>query len=284
MRRLLESTPAHLFRWLHSMSVRHSYISGPPYRPSHRRIIIDITEACDLRCVDCSRSCGEKQASSDAHMTRGQISKFIRESIQQDKEWGKIQIEGGEPTLHPDFLEIVGVLADYVKEYTPDTLLQVNTNGYSPASRDLVKRLPPGVQVYCSAKTQPRQKEHLPVNCAPIDLAISAKFDFSQGCYLPALYGLGLNRYGYYPHPNCGAIDRVLGFDIGRKSLPSPNDNLVEQFSRLCRYCGLFPYFNREAASLAKAAGIKPKAGTVSTHWRQAYGSYSVDKPVLTEY
>ena len=287
-----ESLPIKFFSWRHSRSVLKSFRSGPPYRPSHRRIIIDITESCDLGCVDCSRSCGRDQAPSDANMTLEQVNRFIQESNQQGRKWEMIQIEGGEPTLHPDFLEIVSTLDQYIRCNSPGAVLQVNTNGYSESSRRLLSRLPSGVSVYCSSKTERKQDQHLAFNQAPVDLDTNSGLDFSQGCFLPDLYGLGLTRHGYYPHPNCGGIDRVFGFDIGRKTLPWIGDGLDEQFPQLCRDCGLFSYLNRSAvpASLRsnrdfmKGSGREFNPGEKSESWRSVYQRFLVNPPVLTDY
>jgi hypothetical protein len=218
-------------------------------------------------------------------MTLEQIERFIFESRKQGRKWEVILIEGGEPTLHPLFLDIVKTLADYVKNESPRTVLQVNSNGYSEFSRRILSLIPPGVIIHSSAKTGRLQEAHLLFNFAPLDLGDSSRYDFSQGCYLPAFYGLGLNRYGYYPHPNCGSIDRVFGLDIGRKHLPGPDDELGDLFPQLCRYCGVFLYLNRKASSgnpLEKQSTIK--AGTKTETWRKAYRKYALKPPVMTEY
>ncbi len=290
--RIIELVPVHVFRRQYNRELRRAFDAGPPYCPSHRSIIIDITEACDLGCIDCSRSCGNEQAPSDAHMTIAQIERFIYESRQQDRKWEVILIEGGEPTLHPHFHDILAMLAEYVSRDSPRTVLQVNTNGYSEAGRTIMKYIPRGVVSYSSAKTRRIQEDHLLFNLAPVDLGRDFDFDFTQGCYLPAFYGLGLNRYGYYPHPNCGSIDRVFGFDIGRKSLPLPGDNLDEQFPQLCRYCGIFLYFNRKAASLEpwkklavdKSGSWRKLVGMKSESWQRAYLEFKSAKSKLTEY
>ena len=88
----------------------------------------------------------------------------------------------------------------------------------------MLDQLPPGVRVKNSAKSPGRRNRHFGFNVAPIDLAGFADADFSQGCYIHPIFGLGLTRSGYYPHPICGGIDRVFGFDIGLKSLPAARE------------------------------------------------------------
>ena len=62
IRERLESLPVHPFNLMHRMEVRRAIRSGPPFRPSHKKIIIDITTLCNLHCIDCNRSCGQGQA------------------------------------------------------------------------------------------------------------------------------------------------------------------------------------------------------------------------------
>lgn len=286
-RRRLESLPLHVFRWQHEMQLRRAWRSGPPYRPSHRRIIIDISTDCNLGCVDCNRSCAPEQAPSREQMSLEQIERFVAESVAAERRWEAILIEGGEPALHPQFQEVVKILEDYRRTYSPGTWIQVNTNGYSDYSLRVLSQLPKSWEVYSSEKRGRVQPGHLAFNVAPVDLPEFEGADFSGGCMQPAYFGLGLTRYGYYPHPACGGIDRVFGFDIGRKSLPSMEDDLRDQCSRLCRYCGCFRLFNR---SWHPKFGLPPPPeeqalrGQMTASWREAYRRYRESPPQLTLY
>jgi hypothetical protein len=288
VRLAVERLPVRIFRRWHEREVRAVWRSGPPYRPSHRRIIIDITAACNLGCVDCNRSCGPDQAPAPEHMAVDQVERFIGESRRQNRHWDMIQIEGGEPTLHPQVLEIVRVLDRYVSRDSRGTIIQVNTNGYAECSRAILQQLPPSVTGYSSQKTQRVQGEHVPFNVAPVDVAEDSAVDFSQGCFLPSMYGLGLTRHGYYPHPICGAIDRVFGMDVGRKTLPEPGDGLHEQFPQLCRYCGLLHHYNRalnpNPPTQAGLQDTRYSPGTMTASWLDAYSRYRTQAPRLTPY
>jgi hypothetical protein len=50
--------------------------------------------------------------------------------------------------------------------------------------------------------------------------------------------GIGLTPYGYYPCAVAGGIDRIVGVDRGRKSLPDDDDDLQDQLAVFCRMCG----------------------------------------------
>jgi hypothetical protein len=286
-RRRLESLPLHVFRRQHGRQTRRAWLSGPPYRPTHRRIIIDITSVCNLACTDCNRSCGSSQAPAREYMTPDQIRKFIAESVDQKRRWTAILVEGGEPTAHPQLDQIVHLLDEYKRRHSPWSWIQINTNGYSAVARGLASRVPPGVEVYSSDKRGPLQEHHCAFNVAPVDLPEYAGADFSQGCFQPTQYGLGLNRYGYYPHPACGGIDRVFGFDIGRKTLPTVDDDLGELFPRLCRYCGFFRVFNRAVQPdfySGPSAAERARRGEQTASWKAAYERYRRARPSLNVY
>jgi hypothetical protein len=282
---LLESLPIHPFGLLHSAKVRRAIRSGPPYRPSHRSIAIDITAQCNLRCVDCNRSCGEGQAMSDDRMSVAQIGRFVGESGTANRRWDSIELEGGEPTLHPEFFDILSLLLNWRNEHSPWTNIKVFTNGYGDRVRQAIDRLTPlGVDVYNSRKRSPVQGHHVAFNVAPCELPEHRGTDFSQGCYLPACRGLGLTKYGYYPHPVCGGIDRVFGFDIGRKTLPGDDDPMTEHFERLCRFCGMFLHRTRPPSGGKWTPQPQLLQGQKTESWNAAYRCYRQKKPDLTPY
>ena len=282
---LLESLPIHPFRLLHSAEVRRAIRSGPPYRPSHRGIAIEITTMCNLHCVDCDRSCGEGQAMSDDRMSAAQIERFIGESVAANRRWESIELEGGEPTLHPEFFDILSLLLRYRKEHSPWTNIKLFTNGYGETVQRVISRLPSlGVDVYNSRKRSPVQEHHVAFNVAPCELPEHSDTDFSQGCYMPVIRGLALTKYGYYPHPVCGGIDRVFGFDIGRKTLPSSDDPMTEHFEKLCRFCGMFLHRQRMPSGGEQASQPELSRGQKTESWNTAYRNYRQKKPVLTNY
>jgi len=259
--------------------------SGPPYHPSHRKIIIDITTSCNLGCIDCNRSCGQGQAPSDEHMSIAQVERFIKESVEQRRRWKEIALEGGEPTLHPQLSEILKLLLLYRRKYSPRTNIKILTNGFGKKAKEAIASLHHlNIDIYNSRKTSIVQKNHLAFNIAPCDVQEFQNVDFSQGCCLPACYGVGLTKYGYYPHPICGGIDRVFGFNIGRKNLPSYNDLMTDQFTKLCRLCGFFRHSIHFRSKRKNDSVEFDHKGPMSMTWQQAYSSYRQENPTLKEY
>jgi len=246
--------------------------SGPPFRSRLDRIIIDLTHCCDLSCLDCNRSCGADQAPAEEFFSLEQMRRFIAQSIATGKRWSRIMLEGGEPTLHPQLEEILAELQDYRRLFSPGCEIELCSNGYSARARRLLERLPRGVRVKNSVKSSDRQKGHFGFNIAPIDLDEFRCADYGLGCYIHQIFGLGLTRSGYYPHPVCGGIDRVFGFDIGLKDLPASSADMAGQMRRLCPLCGHFREF--------RSNGEFPP-GHKSPSWIKAYQGFRENRPGL---
>ncbi len=247
---------------------------GPPYPINRDRVIIDVTFRCALRCLRCDRSC--RDAPSDDDFSPEQMARFIAESRAAGVAWRSIALEGGEPLLHPQFAELVDVLHDYVTRDGLRTSIVVVTSGQHPETAAIVGRLPATVRVKNSNKRSADQPSHLDFAVAAADLAHGREPDYAEGCPLPTDWGLGLNRYGFYPHPVCGGIDRVFGLNVGRRRLPDAGDAMRDQMRALCRLCGFF------AARIGLArAGARNE---ITPSWRAAYDRYQLAPPALTRY
>lgn len=251
----------------------------PPYSPCYDKIILDITYACNLKCVKCNRSC--RHAPSDEFMTLSQVERFIRESFDQKRKWRQIWIEGGEPTLHPDIDLILDILIDYKRMYSPLLKIQLNSNGFGDETIRKLERIGKRIKIYSSEKNSPDVKDFCAFNVAPCDFETFKDTDFSMGCYLPSFHGLCLNMNGYYHCTCAGGIDRVLGLDIGFKKLPGREDRWWErQMSAFCRYCGHFSVNNRYHLTNAP-----PDVDyLISDSWRKIFDTFNSQKISLTKY
>ncbi len=258
---------------------------GPP-RPD--RIIIDLSHCCDLSCPDCNRSCGADQAPADEFISLEQVRHFVNESIAAGKRWRLIMLEGGEPTLHPQIEDILLELQRYRLKHAPHCKIELCSNGYSPRARSVLSHLPPGFKAKNSSKSPDRRNRHFSFNIAPIDLPGFNRTEYGRGCYIPRIFGLGLTRSGYYPHPICGGIDRVIGLDIGLKKLPASATDMAEQMRRLCPMCGHFREFKTYRLGLLNllAHGRKYSfpPGRKSPSWIRAYRDFRKNRPNLSQF
>jgi hypothetical protein len=244
------------------ISTVFTFFLGPVFKTKHDFLEIDITYRCDLRCVDCNRSCGK--APSDESMSVEQVRKFVSESIEKNKKWNGIRLLGGEPTMHDDLFEIIDLILGY-KNFYPKVMLRFATNGASEKSREIIKKIPNDFIVENTDKGS-KKSSFTPFNYAPIDSPFYGAADFSNACYITEVCGLGLTKYGFYQCAIAGSIDRVFGFNIGRSHIPCDDDEMIEEKRILCRYCGHF----RE---LIEGRNIK-KSGFISRSWLVAYRKY----------
>lgn len=247
----------------------------------HKIITIDITYACNLKCINCNRSC--RQAPSNEHMSIEKINRFIEESIDNNAKWEKIWIQGGEPTLHPDIFKILQLLLGYKKNYSPHTKIEIFSNAYGEKVNDILAQIPKEINIRDDAfKKSEIQPQFCDFNIAPRDL-IHYKFaDYSWGCWITYGCGIGLTPFGYYPCGVAGGIDRVFGFDLGKKKLPPHDDWIADQLKVFCQYCGYFREFKEGV--LHSSTPEKIKKEIMSPTWKKAYAQYRIKKPSLSLY
>lgn len=207
-------------------------------------------------------------------MTVGQIRRFLEESRERGFHWERINLIGGEPTLHPQFDEILRLVLEHRDRHSPGTRVVVCTNGFGPQVNRVLARLPAGAEVLNTRKSGPRQ-DFVPYNLAPCDRPEYAGVDFRNACRAARDCGAGLTAYGYYPCPAAGSLDRIFGFDLGRKTLPSPDDRMEEELSRFCPLCGFF--------RLNWTTDV-PSGSTMSPTWQRAYEAWRRTPPVLTPF
>ncbi len=242
---------------------------GPTYQRSRISMEIDLTYYCNLKCINCDRSC--RQAPTNEKLTVAQIQKFIKELIQKNIRLKIIRITGGEPALHPDALEILNLLLDYKIKHSPDCEIIFITNGFGQAVKAFLAKLPKEIEILNSEKKSEFQSFQL-FNIAPCDSFMYKFSDFSSGCWITANCGVGLTPYGYYPCAVAGGIDRIFGFNIARKNFPDLNDSMTDQLQTFCKLCGHF----RNSRYTTKEV--------ISPSWKMAYERYKQSKPNLSLY
>jgi sulfatase maturation enzyme AslB (radical SAM superfamily) len=270
-------SPESMNRFLYYLRVSKiaTGLRGYFWKVNPRILEIDITYHCNLGCFHCNRSCGH--APSDEEMSIEQIERFINESVQQNRKWKYIKLSGGEPTLHNHIFEIIQLLLSYKERFSPETTIAINTNYFGKKVKEVLSKIPASVEIIKSEKDSKIQTHFIPFNIAPLDSPLSRHLDFATGCCVISFCGSGLTKWGYYPCAVGGAIDRIFGFNMGKKKLPSIDDKdwAREQLKVLCRYCGLFlPYLRVRAKDSNK----------ISQSWKEAYDSYKREKPSLSIY
>lgn len=90
--------------------------------------LLEITDNCNLRCPTCYAGSGPERLT---HRTFEQVEGMLDRIIANEGEADVVQISGGEPTLHPQFFEILAMC-----KQRPIRHLMLNTNGLRIARED----------------------------------------------------------------------------------------------------------------------------------------------------
>ncbi|MFZ0133247.1 MAG: hypothetical protein WAK95_11940 [Desulfobacterales bacterium] len=237
---------------------------GRQFLPSRDFLEIDITYKCNLKCLNCNRSC--TQAPSDLEMPVNDIATFINQSITEHIAWKRIRILGGEPTLHSRIFDIIDLLTDYQREHNPSVRLELGTNFYGNRVHRVLEKLPEAIAVKSTLKYT-RVTLFRPFNVAPVDTVFNRFSNYACGCRIIKECGLGLTPVGYYMCAVAGGIDRVFGYRLGRQRLPDETDSLADQMSAFCGLCGHFGF------------QWPTRRTRQSKTWRVAYGRLKEMRP-----
>lgn len=239
---------------------------------SRKRIEIDITWLCNLSCFDCNRCCGE--APTQDHMTIEQIEQFIDESRRRNHNWEVIRVLGGEPTIHPQFVEIMDLLIEYKRSLPNrgmELSLVVYTNGFSKKSLRLVEELPHDVVVCNTMKDRGPVRHIGHFMVAPQDVRDTSTEDLTMACTHTTTCGLGLTPYGYYHCPIAGSIDRVFGKNLGRRELPEYEDDMNDLMEEFCGLCGFLDMDDESVFVTHENTVFLNERPPVSKSWETAF-------------
>ncbi len=236
---------------------------GKQFMPSREYAEIDITYKCNLKCINCNRSCS--QAPSNLEISVADVEAFINQSIKNKIAWKRIRILGGEPTLHSCIFDIINLLIDYQRDFNPSVRLVLGTNFFGNQVHRVLEKLPDSVVIKSTLKYS-RVNLFKPFNVAPVDTRFNRFSDYTCGCRIIKECGLGLTPSGYYMCAVAGGIDRIYRYNLGRKKIPDESDSLSDQMSAFCRLCGHFGF------------QWPTRKSRQSKTWRMAYERFDREK------
>ena len=106
--------------------------------------LIDVNEACNLTCPVCF---ADSSTQKTAHRPLAEIERMMDALVASEGEPDLLQISGGEPTIHPQILDILAAA-----KRRPIRHLMLNTNGIriaqEPEFVNQLKSFTPGFEVY----------------------------------------------------------------------------------------------------------------------------------------
>ncbi|MBE9207209.1 radical SAM protein [Nostoc sp. LEGE 06077] len=133
---------------------------GCPYDcglcPDHEQhsclTLVEVTDRCNLSCPICYADSGAEEVSEISqqprrHRSLAHIEKMMDAVVTNEGEPQIVQLSGGEPTIHPEFFEILDIA-----KTKPIKHLMINTNGVRIAKDksfcDRLSQYMPGIELY----------------------------------------------------------------------------------------------------------------------------------------
>ena len=207
------------------------------------KLELNITLQCNLACPNCNRLCHIYRDRTE-HMSLEQIDKFIK----QAKVGGgvsRLKVLGGEPLLHPQFVEIYNMLTSAAKDGVIK-YIKIESN----------KTLPhPKVEAFPFVSWKGRtinKKKHQPILWSPKDLGVDTPIG---QCQQLSKCGFSLDKYGYLLCSLAIMFSRLFGkTHLYRREFPTAPWGLEE----LCPDC----VFSMDADWRSKFSNRPPTAHT----------------------
>ena len=217
-----------------------------------------ITLRCNAKCPSCSRHSHLYGEESD--ITMEQLKRFIEE-VKGHGNIYCIWITGGEPTIHPSFIDIIKKLKNELLETDIIDRLIVVSNGVVTIEKELDVE---------SIVLGPQEKIKL-FRCqyvAPYDTG-QKRIKYPHGCNVPYTDGVGFSVYGWYP---CGAGSAIcMLFNIlkyNREKIPK-DINEFGSLEDMCKLCQV---------SAKKWMYVKDYGDIKSVSFRKAFEKFDKDK------
>jgi hypothetical protein len=245
--------------------------------PDLASLELDITYACGFGCNNCNRMTVLAPGTRDTNLTVAQVQKLIRESVELEWPWRTWGLIGGEPTVHPQFWDILETIVDYRRTANPSLLIRITTHGAGERTAAVLAKVEaeyPFVDIRNTAKTTTVQNHFVAINVAPRDSAEMAGGDHQySGCWIPFECGIGFNYAGFYCCAVAGGIDRVCGDKLAITSLRDvTHEKLMAQYAPFCSMCGHYRPIRAESDH------------KMSPAWKAAFAEYDKRRPVLPPY
>jgi len=184
---------------------------------------LNITLKCNLACSNCNRLCHVFRERTE-HMSIEQIKKFI-DQAKNNGGINKLKVLGGEPLLHPQFVEIYDLLTSAAKDGVINCI-KIESNKTI---------IPPKVENYNFVSWKGRvqsKKKHQPILWSPKDLGVVK--GAQPNCPQVRKCGYSLDKYGYLPCSCAIMISRLFGnVDLYSHEFPKQLWGL----DKLCQHC-----------------------------------------------
>lgn len=267
----------------------------PDYKPRSGKIEWHITYRCNLGCRSCSRG-----AWMNPPHTQDMTLDDARECIRQADEFGwkglpgpgngaekpRVIIVGGEPTLHPKFMEFVKLARSWTGTY-----VEVYSNGHTEESRQLLNearyRYDASINKEGFKKssrqdaTDGRQPWSMETYVSPTEAGLPPTVCY---CHSFLICGIGVDASGYSLCPIGLFVSEVLGVE-GKTTIFADlydQEKAYRMTTEMCRHCGYEGQHRygptqllNEFRAYANQCG-KINGSAVSPVWQKAFEKYGI--------
>ena len=213
---------------------------GCPYDcglcPDHEQhsclTVVEVTDRCNLTCPTCYAG---SSPTYGRHRTLDEVKTMLDTIVKNEKEPDVVQISGGEPTIHPQFWEIL----DYAKSL-PIRHLMLNTNGIKIAKdfafAERLKTYTPDFEIYLqfdSFKNTVLQELQVSPEVAELALKEAASYGAvskatcsqSTSTILSRLPGFESINASFFPKKTMAAFAKFPGVKTRKVYDDDPDDN-----------------------------------------------------------
>ena len=211
-------------------------------------LVVEVTDGCNLRCPTCYAKSGPEGDHRSLNTVEAMLDRAVSNEIEPDI----VQISGGEPTIHPQFWEIM----DAAKQ-RPIKYLMVNTNGIRIAEEEgFAERLAtylPSFEVYLQFDSFERSAL-MTLRAADTRRVHEKALDKLDALGIPTTLVVTVRR-GLNDHE----LGKIVDFALSRPSVRGVNFQPVQAAGRLDEYDGGFD-LGRDRLTLTEGAPQHPAA------------------------
>lgn len=206
-------------------------------------IVIDVTNKCDRSCSNCTRFCGHYSKDKDYFMEQDYFEKALL-SLKDFN--GIVGVIGGEPTLHPQFKDLCGLMVKHFPDKSRRGLW-TNKGGLYVQHDSLIQET---FGYFNVNDHQSNKVMHTPILVSSDDLVAAGvmpneeRDNYVDNCWLQAKWSASINPRGAFFCEVAGALSMMFngpkGWDIEKdlnwwkKTVPE----YADQRSWACGKCG----------------------------------------------
>ncbi len=181
-------------------------------------------------------------------MSLDQIERYIEILKPHYRKRDSIHIMGGEPTLHPQIIDIIKLLSN---GFTKKPLIFLRSNGRSQFTKDVIKKIEDlknngiNITVFSTKEKSENVEEHFPIFQSIMDFPDAIEkyklvepYNFAiDKCWVPRECGIGITPFGIFLCTRAVYIAHLLHLDVGERRFLPFDELMKKQGDIFCKYC-----------------------------------------------